>query len=105
MLDAETSALGTATSALSTATTALGAETSVLAQSSRQYGRRVSSNISDCKIGITLQMCNTVTNHGDMGTFSKLVHRVHKKFDLNCISLKHHGDQSKSEQIQIFTAQ
>ena len=25
----------------------------------------------DCGVGITQQMCNRVTNHGDMGTFSK----------------------------------
>ena len=25
----------------------------------------------DCGVCITLQMCNRVTNHGDMGTFSK----------------------------------
>ena len=25
----------------------------------------------DCGVGITPQMCNRVTNHGDMGTFSK----------------------------------
>ena len=28
-------------------------------------------DISDCRVGITPQMCNRVTNHGDMGTFSK----------------------------------
>ena len=33
--------------------------------------RGVSGDIGDCSIGITLQMCNRVTNHGDMGTFSK----------------------------------
>ena len=27
----------------------------------------------DCGVGITQQMCNTVTNHGDMRTFSKPV--------------------------------
>ena len=33
----------------------------------------VSGNIVDCGVGITPQMCNRVTNHGDMGTFSKQV--------------------------------
>ena len=28
----------------------------------------------DCGVGITPQMCNRVTNHGDMGTFSKPVY-------------------------------
>ena len=27
----------------------------------------------DCGVGITPQMCNRVSNHGDMGTFSKPV--------------------------------
>ena len=39
-------------------------------RSARRYRRsRVVS--SDCGVGITPQMCNRVTNHGDMGTFSK----------------------------------
>ena len=39
-------------------------------RSARWYrrSRRVSG---DCGVGITPQMCNRVTNHGDMGTFSK----------------------------------
>ena len=28
-------------------------------------------DIGDCGVGITPQMCNRVTNDGDMGTFSK----------------------------------
>ena len=28
-------------------------------------------DIGDCGVGITPQMCNRVTNHEDMGTFSK----------------------------------
>ena len=56
-LDAETSALGTATSAI--------------ARSYRQYRRGVSGDIGDCGVGITPQMYNRVTNHGDMSTFSK----------------------------------
>ena len=34
--------------------------------SARSFG-----DIGDCGVGITLQMCNRVTNHGDIGTFSK----------------------------------
>ena len=60
-LDAETSALGASTSAL-------GASTSAIA---RSYRRGVSGDIGDCGVGITPQMCNRVTNHGDMSTFSK----------------------------------
>ena len=33
---------------------------------------------------------------------STMVHRVHKKFHLNCIRLKHRGDWWESGQIQIF---
>ena len=38
-----------------------------------RYGcsRRVSGDIGDCGVGITLQMCNRVTNHGDMGIYSR----------------------------------
>ena len=61
--DAETSALDAHTSALGTATSAV-------APSYRQYWRGVSG---DCGVGITPQMCNSVTNHGDMSTFSKPV--------------------------------
>ena len=32
---------------------------------------RIFRDIGDCRVGITLQMCNGVTNHGDMGAFSK----------------------------------
>ena len=35
----------------------------------RRHG--VSSDIGDCGVGITPQMCNRVTNHGDTSTFSK----------------------------------
>ena len=41
---------------------------SALAQSYWQYRRGV---FGDCGAGITRQMFNRVTNHGDMGTFSK----------------------------------
>ena len=47
---------------------ALDAETSAIARSYRRYRRGV---LGDCGVGITPQMCNRVTNHGDMGTFSK----------------------------------
>ena len=75
-LDVETSAFGAATSAIaprsSDATiSALDAETSALARSYRRYRRGISGDIGDCGVGITPQMCNRVTNHGDMSTFSK----------------------------------
>ena len=35
-----------------------------------RYRHVVSANISDCGVGINAQMCNRVTNLGDMGTFS-----------------------------------
>ena len=49
---------------------ALDAETSAITQSYRQYLRGVSG---DCGVGITPQICNRVTNHGDMSNFSKPV--------------------------------
>ena len=49
----------------------LDAETSAIAWSYRRYRRGVSCNIGDCGVYITPQMCNRVTNHGDMSTFSK----------------------------------
>ena len=91
----ETSAFGAGTSAIaprsSNATiSALDAETSAIARSSdatisaldaetsasphrrrRRYRRGVSGDIGDCGVGITPQMCNRVTNHGDTSTFSK----------------------------------
>ena len=82
-LDVETSALNVETSALGAATSAitqrsfdatilaLDAETSAIAQSYRRYRSRVSGNIGDCGVGITSQLCNRVTNHGDTNTFSK----------------------------------
>ena len=54
-------------------TSVLGAAISALARSFRRYQRKVSSDICYCGVGITLQMCNRVTNHGDMATFSKPV--------------------------------
>ena len=50
--------------------------------SMRQYRRsmrryRCLRGVSgDCGVGITLQMCNRVTNHGDMGTFSRPAAKV-----------------------------
>ena len=35
-------------------------------RSYRRYRRGVFGN---CSVGVTLQMCNRVTNYGDMGTF------------------------------------
>ena len=49
-------------------TLALGVAISVLACSFWQYRPGVSGNIG---VGIIPQMCNRVTNHGDMGTFSR----------------------------------
>ena len=77
-LDAETSSLDAEMSALDAEMSALGAETSALgtamfaiARSYWRYRRGVSGDIGDCGVGITPQMCNRVTNHGDMSTFSK----------------------------------
>ena len=50
---------------------ALSATTSAIAQSCWRYWRGVSGDIGDCGVGITPQMCNRVTNHGDMSIFSK----------------------------------
>ena len=57
-------------SALDAETSALGAATSAITRSYRRYRCGVSG---DCGVGITPQMCNRVTNHGDMSTFSKPV--------------------------------
>ena len=70
-LDAETSSLDVETSSLDAETSALGVATSAIARSYRWYRRGVSGDIGDCAVGITPQMCNRVTNHGDMSTFSK----------------------------------
>ena len=67
-LDAETSSLDAETSSLDAETSALGAATSAIA---RSYRRGVYGDIGDCGVCITPQMCNRVTNHGDMSTFSK----------------------------------
>ena len=49
--------------------------TSAIARNYQRYRRGVSGDICDCGVGITRQMCNRVTNHGDMSTFSKPVPR------------------------------
>ena len=75
--DATISGLDAETSALDAETSALDAETSAVARSYRRYRRGGSG---DCGVGITLQMCNRVTNHGDMNTFSKPVKRSNSPF-------------------------
>ena len=83
-LDAETSALDGETSvfgarrsfdatisAHDAETSSLDEEMTAIAQSYRRYRRGVSGGIGDCGVGITPQMCNRVTNHGDTSTFSK----------------------------------
>ena len=84
VLDAETSALGAVTraiarrsfratilpldaemSVLDADTSTLDAETSAI---TRSYWCGV---FGDCGVGVTPQMYNRVTNHGDMGSFSK----------------------------------
>ena len=72
-LDVETSVFGAATSAIvrrsfDTTISVLDAETSTW---QRRQSRGVTGDIGDCGVNITLQMCNRVTNHGDMSTFSK----------------------------------
>ena len=70
-LDEKTSPLDVEMSPLDAETSALGAVTSAIARSYCRYRRGVSSNTGDCRVGVTPQMCNRVTNHGDMSTFSK----------------------------------
>ena len=82
-LAVETSAFGAATSAiarmsfnatmsaLDAETSSLDAATFAITRSYWRYRRGVSGDIGDCGVSITAQMCNRVTNHGDMSTFSK----------------------------------
>ena len=73
-LDASTSALDTETSALDAETSALGAETLALGAATSAIARSYRHGVfGDYGVGITPQMCNRVTNHGDMGTFYKPV--------------------------------
>ena len=65
------SALDAETSAPDMETSAFGAATSAMARSYRRYWCGVYGDIGDCGVGITPQMCNRVTNHGDMSAFSK----------------------------------
>ena len=46
-------------------------DAAILALDAKTSALGVSGNIGDCRVGITQQMCNRVTNNGDMGTFSK----------------------------------
>ena len=76
VLDVEMSAFEAATSAIARRSfdatiSALDAETSAIARSYWRYWRGLSGNIGNCGVSITPQMCNRVTNHGDMSTFSK----------------------------------
>ena len=80
----ESSAFGAATSAIvrrsfDATISALDAETSALR---RRRSRGVSRDIGDRCVGVTPQMCNRVTNHGDMGTFSRPVYRLYVVSDL-----------------------
>ena len=47
-------------------------------RSARRY-RRSRGVSGDCGVGITPQMCNRVTNHGDMDTFSKPMETLPKE--------------------------
>ena len=69
----EQSSFDATISALDAETLALGAATSAIARSFWRYWRGV---IGDCGVGVTPQLCNRVTNHGDMGTFSRPACRV-----------------------------
>ena len=69
--DATISALDAEMSSLDAETSVLGAATFAIARSYWRYRRGVSGDIGDCRVGITPQMCNRVTNNGDMSTFSK----------------------------------
>ena len=77
-LDAETSALDAETSAPDAETSALGAARSEISRSCRQ-------------VGITPQMCNRVTNHVDMSTFSKPGSPLEFVFQEQSYSILHSG--------------
>ena len=84
--DATISALDATISALDAETSSLGAATSAITRSYRRYRREVSGDIGDCGVGITPQMCNRVTNHGDMSTFSKPVSTLFNKMNVGKFS-------------------
>ena len=69
--NATTSALDAETSSLDAEMSALGMAPSAIVRSYWRYWSEVSGDIGDCGVGITPQMCNRVTNHRDMSTFSK----------------------------------
>ena len=69
--DATISALDAETSSLDAETSSLDTETPAIARSYRRYRCGVYGDIGNCGVGTTPQMCNRVTNHGDMSTFSK----------------------------------
>ena len=70
MLDAETSAFGAATLAIARRSfDAMWRRRCSAWRCWRSHG--VTADIGNCRVGITPQMCNRVTNHGDMSTFSK----------------------------------
>ena len=111
-LDAETSAFGAATSAiarrsfdatisaLDAETSSLDAEMSAITRSYRRYRCGVYGDIGDCGVGITLQMCNRVTNHGVMSTFSKPAKSGPNHFWLSghcCTSRTHSQSQAHSQ--------
>ena len=70
-LDAGTSALNAGTSELNAGMSAVGDRAELPATSARSYRRHRRGVSGDCGVGITPQMCNRVTNHGDVSTFSK----------------------------------
>ena len=51
----------------------IGAQCGDISARRSQRHRRSLGVSGDCGVGVTSQMCNRVTNHGDMGTFSKPV--------------------------------
>ena len=53
------------------AISALDVETSAIARSYGRYRRGVLGDIGNSGVGVTPQMCNRVTNHGDIHTFSR----------------------------------
>ena len=69
--DATISAIDAETPSLDAETSSLGAAISAIARSYRRYRHGVSGDIGDCGVCITPQLCNRVTYHGDMSTFSK----------------------------------